>query len=249
MEKFAIISQVSETDLPREKLDNLAMALNIQAQSHLLPIHGVTATFDIRNDAPKGYIPFYIQYNIDSDSQEGYHWVDDLGLPYVRVKFNKDFDQFTLTCSHEGMETITNPQIKKFGQTTDFTLLNKKGVEFFEICDICQSKETAYRINGIMVSNFVSPNYYDVTTSKNIKYDFLGLVKGPGEILEGGYKSWKISDSEYLQAFRTKGVLTYKLLSGNKTIELTANANPFTWLVPSVGGVLAIILYLIFRKK
>lgn len=248
MEKFAIISQVSEADLPMANLEKLAKALTFQAQSHLLPYHAVSGTFEVRKDLPNGYIPFFIQYDINSPNQAGYHWVEN-GIPYVRVKFTRDFDQLCLTCSHEALETIVNPQIKKFGQGQDFAILNRRGAEMFEICDICQTKEFAYRIDGVMVSNFVTPNYYDTVTKKGLRYDYLGLVSQAGEILEGGYKSFKISDTEYLQAFKTKGVLTWKLLTGNKTVELTANSNPFTWLAPTLGSALILVLYFIFRKK
>lgn len=250
MEKFAVISKVSERDLPADKLRAMVEALNIQAQSHLNQYWGKSGSFEIMTNAPAGYIPFTIEYDIESPTQNGFHWVDSTGNPYARIKYRADFDALCLTASHEGMETIINPKVEKFGVGMDFTMINRRGEEYFEICDICQTKEFGYRINGVQVSNFVTPDYYNLTksSSQKVKYDFVGFVNGPGEILEGGYKSWKLSDTEFIQAFKTKGVLTYKLLTGSKTIELTAQTNPFSWIAP-LSGVLLFIGFLIFRRK
>lgn len=254
MEKFALISQVSETDFPREKQVLIANALTIQGFEHLYPTHGKSGSMEVMKSLKSGYIPVYVQYDIDSPSQEAYHWIYENGKPFVRVKFDKDFDDLCRVISHEFLETIVNPNVDKFGQTSDFGMLNRSGSEYFEICDICQSKEFSYRIDGVMVSNFVTPSYYNVNLGKtnvlqNVKYDFCGYVKQPGEILEGGYKSWKVSDTEYLQAFKTKGILTYKFLTGDKVVEVSATQTGSSVILPSLAAVLVLFLFWIFNKK
>lgn len=254
MEKIALISQVSETDFPREKQLQLAKVLSFQGVEHLYPYHGKAGTVEVFNYVPEGYIPFYVQYDIESNnSQDAYHWTDENGKPYARVKFNKDFDELSRITSHEFMETLVNPNVDKFGQTSEFEMLNRKGTEYFEICDICQSKEYSYKIDGVVVSNFVTPSYYNVNLGKtnilpNVKYDYCGFVKAPGEILEGGYKSWKVSDTEYLQAFKTKGFLTYKFLTGDKVVEVSAVETGSSVLIPSLAGLLILFLLWIFKK-
>lgn len=254
MEKFALISQVSITDLPLEKQALICKALNVQGVQHLYPYHGKSGSIEILDSLPSGYIPLYIQYDIKSSGQDGFHWVDENGNPFVKIKFDKDFDELTRITSHEYLETIINPQVDKFGQTSDFMMLNRKGEEYFEICDICQSKEYSYRIDGVLVSNFVTPSYYNINLGKtnilpNVKYDFCGYVKEPGEILEGGYKSWKLSDTEYLQAFRTKGELVYKYLTGDKVVEVSAVQTGSSVLIPSLAGLFVLFLFWIFNKK
>ncbi|MDR6564963.1 MULTISPECIES: hypothetical protein [unclassified Arcicella] len=249
MEQFVIISEIDKKLLPIDKLNALAAALTIQAKEHLYKFWAKNATYEVGSlqDVTAGKIPFYIQYDIGVNEQNGYHWAENR-KPYVKVKFNPDFDQLCLTCSHEGLETIINPQIDKFSALEDLTILNSKGQSFFEICDICQSKEYAYRVNGILVSNFVTPNYYDTVPQKNVQYDYLNFVERPGEILEGGYRSWKLNDSEVLQAFKVKGLLVYKKITGDKIVQVTAKSQPFTWVIPLIIGI-GISIYLIFKSK
>lgn len=251
--KFLLISSIQE--LSDTVLQKIAEALTIQANQHLYPYYGKNASFEVGHEKKEGFVPVEIQRSIENEStadgyqQNGYHWADNSG-PYVKVRYTSDIDQLSLTISHECLETIINPLIDKFANPVDLSLQNSRGEPFFEICDICQTKEFAYRINGVLVSNFVTPNYYDKMFTKGVQYDYLGKVSQPGEILEGGYMSWRISDSEYLQAFRTKGLLFWKKITGDKVINLTANSTPFpvALLVMSlaiIGG----LLYLIFSKK
>ena len=254
MERFALISQVSQTDFPRDRQLKLAKVLSIQGVEHLYPHHGKSGTMEVFSYVPAGYIPIYIQYDIQSgNEQEAYHWIDENKKPFAKVKFNKDFDELSRITSHEFLETIINPDITNFGQTSDFVMLNRSGAEYFEICDVCQSKEYSYKIDGVVVSNFVFPSYYNVNLGKtnvlqNLKYDFCGYVQAPGEILEGGYKSWKVSDTEYIQAFRTKGVLTYKFLTGDKVVNVSATQTGSSVIIPSLAGLLVLILFWIFKK-
>lgn len=249
--KFLLISYIPELSV--DTLQKIAEALTIQASQHLYAFYAKSASFEVGNAKKQGYIPVEIERNIDNDNadgyqQNGYHWADSNGA-YVKVRYTSDIDQLSLTISHECLETIINPLIEKFGNPVDLSLINKKGEPFFEICDVCQRKEDGYRINGILVSNFVTPNYYDTIYTKGIRYDFLGKISRNGEILEGGYMSWRISDSEYIQAFKIKGVLFWKKLIGDKTIDISANSTPFpVALGIAFLGLVATALYLIFRK-
>lgn len=251
--KFLLISSIPE--LSGAVLQKIAEVLTIQANQHLYQYYGKTASFEVGNEKKEGFVPVEIQRSIENEGagdgyqQNGYHWADASG-PYVKVRYTSDIDQLSLTISHECLETIINPYIEKFGNPVDLSLQNSRGEPFFEICDICQTKQFGYRINGILVSNFVTPNYYDKNFTKGVRYDFLGKVETPGQILEGGYMSWRISDSEYLQAFRIKGVLFWKKLTGDKVINLTANSTPFPVALFIMGlAIVGGILYLIFRKK
>lgn len=245
--EFSIISNVKE--YTAGSLQNLADALSIQARDHLYPNWGKTASVSVGKTGI-GIIPIYVDYEIDSKEQNGYHWVDSNKNPFIRIKYNYDFDQFCLTTSHEFLETIINPTVEKYGNPESLQLVNKQGEEFFEICDVTQSKEYSYRINGIMVSNFVTPNYYiDKLVRTGVKYDYLGYVTKPGEILDGGYKSWKISDTEVLQAFKAQGILVYKRITGDKSVNVTANSAPLTWILPSIAGLLLAVYFFFFKRK
>ncbi|MFD1820369.1 hypothetical protein SAMN04515674_104284 [Pseudarcicella hirudinis] len=254
MVNIGIISQVSALD--RSALLKIRDALNIQADQ-LMKINGYEGhyeIFDSVSSMPDNYYPMYIKSEIDQAELNGYHWVDEQNKPYIDVRYNSDFDALTLTMSHEGIETIANPRVDKFLKADNF--LNEPNLEgqfFFEIADITQSKEFAYRINGVLVSNFVTNNWYDAAKIPGQKYDYLGYCTEPRQLLEGGYKSLKVTDKrnpslvEYWQAFKQKGVIVWKKLNG-KDVALTAISNPFPWIIVALSAVF-IFLFLIFRKK
>lgn len=248
---FRIISEIDPNSLPSSKLDALAKALTYQSEKHLFPFWGKSAQVVAYNSlVDDGAIPIYIKKEIDTEGQNGYHWQDENGKPYIIVKFNPDFDQLCLTTSHEFLETIINPNIDKYKKSENLVIINRKGEEFFEICDVTQSKSYSYRIDGVMVSNFVTPDYYTDNTAKAGKqYDFLKLVQGPGEILDGGYKSFKLSDSEVLQAYKVKGVVLWKKITGSKVVQLSVSSTENTDFY-ILGFVLIVsLLGLIFKQK
>ena len=59
-----------------------------------------------------------------------------------------------------------------------------------EACDPCEDNSYAYTINGIAVSDFITPHFYDPMVTAGTRYSFTGAVKAPRQILPGGYISW-----------------------------------------------------------
>ncbi|RDJ93861.1 hypothetical protein B4Q13_18970, partial [Lacticaseibacillus rhamnosus] len=56
-----------------------------------------------------------------------------------------------------------------------------------EVCDPCLGDEFGYRIEDVLVSDFVTPAYYD---GADAPFDFREHVKEPLEVLGGGSLSW-----------------------------------------------------------
>ena len=59
-----------------------------------------------------------------------------------------------------------------------------------EACDPCEDNSYAYTINGIEVSDFITPHFYDPLVTPGTRYSFTGAIKAPRQILPGGYISW-----------------------------------------------------------
>jgi hypothetical protein len=102
-------------------------------------------------------------------------------------------------------------------------------VEFLvEVCDPCEDASYSYTANGVMVSDFLTPHYYDPVGSAGVQYSFTGAIPGPRQVLPGGYLSWHdpVSD-HWWQAvffgaqleFRDLGVLTQMKGSLRETID------------------------------
>lgn len=59
-----------------------------------------------------------------------------------------------------------------------------------EVCDPCESEDRAYLVNGVKVSDFITPHYYDPNGASGVRYSFSGKVQAPHTVLEGGYVSF-----------------------------------------------------------
>lgn len=48
-----------------------------------------------------------------------------------------------------------------------------------EVCDPSDDAAFAYSIDGVLVSDFITPNFYDAVAANNIRYSFTGSIGGP----------------------------------------------------------------------
>lgn len=171
------------------ELMRTAAALQKQVTRDYAPIWHVRATvsaFAALKDVPNGYWPVIVMDDIHSKDAAGYHQ-DRHGQPYALVEMS---DTWSLTASHETLEMLTDP----FGNRLVSGRSPKKGqgrVEFLvEVGDPCEDIAFAYTVNGITVSDFITPNFFDPVTAPSTRYSFQGAITRPREVLKGGYLSW-----------------------------------------------------------
>ena len=184
------IALVSKTrKISFSDLTKVAAALQKQAVRDLGPIWGLQATvdaFEKLKDVPVGYWPIIIKENIDDPGAAGYH-SDKYRQPFSLVAYG---DGWSLTCSHEMCEMLVDP----FGNRMVSSGSIKKGqgrVNYLvEVCDPCESDKFAYSVNGIMLSDFYTPHYFDPVKAESVRYSFTGCITEPKQILKGGYLSW-----------------------------------------------------------
>jgi hypothetical protein len=98
-------------------------------------------------------------------------------------------DEWTLTASHEVLEMLADPFGKAF--MTGPSLQFEEGtVEYLiEVCDPCQDSSFGYTVDGVAVSDFVLPAYYNASGSG--QYSFANHITEPRSVLDGGYVSWR----------------------------------------------------------
>ena len=65
--------------------------------------------------------------------------------------------------------------------------------------------EFAYSVNSVMVSDFYTPQYFDPVKSRGVRYSFSGQVRGPREVLDGGYLSWFDPQTRHLFQLQVDG--------------------------------------------
>lgn len=155
----------------------------------------------------------------------GYHDVNSAGIPYAEMRYA---DDWSIVLSHEVVETVVNPWTDFVLSSEDFeeyetiegqtNQVDEKIDVLVEIADPTQDGAFSYLINGVRVSNFYYPSYFNLTTygSASIRYDYLGVITKPKEILEGGYLSFRTRLGEWVQARVSLGVTYYqRLTDGN----------------------------------
>src|SRR5260370_3703644 len=102
----------------------------------------------------------------------------------------------SVSLSHEVLEMLVNPTGDRTipGQSPD---PSQGRVDFaVEVCDPCEAE--SYPVNGIAVSDFYTPNYFDPVVNSSVRYSFKGTITKPREVLIGGYLSWHDPVSDHL---------------------------------------------------
>jgi hypothetical protein len=191
---LALVSQTKKVSA--DALMRGAAALQKQAIRDFGPIWNVSATVDAfgkLKDVPLGYWPVIIQDDIHQSGAAGIH-LDQGGQPYALVEYSPDW---VLTASHEVLEMLADPFGNRLvaGQSPK----PKQGrVEFLvEVCDPSEAAEFGYTVNGLLVSDFYTPKYFDPLANSGTRYSYTGAIKKPRQVLKGGYLSWHEPKSDH----------------------------------------------------
>jgi hypothetical protein len=126
----------------------------------------------------------------------GFH-SDKHKQPYSKVIASKSDPSWTVDASHEILEMLVDPYGNRMQSSVAIEVVGgkiKDGTGQFgylvEACDPCEDNSCAYTINGVAVSDFITPHFYDPLVTPGTRYSFTGALKGPRQILPGGYISW-----------------------------------------------------------
>ena len=189
------LALVSESN--RAQMDDLlkvSAALQKQASRDLAPIWEISSTVDAfakLEDVPDGYWPMIIKDNIGMNAA-GVHEDQD-GQPFALISAADDINDWSLTASHEMCEMLVDPSGDK-QVTGDSPMPGQGRVSFLvEVCDPSEASDFAYSVNGVLVSDFYTPHYFDPMKAPGVRYSYTGAITAPRQVLRGGYLSWKDS--------------------------------------------------------
>jgi hypothetical protein len=199
-------SAVSFTDIA-----NVSAALQKQVTRDFGPVWEVNATVDPFHDleaVPTDYWPIIIKDNINQPGAAGFH-TDNNGQPFSLVQADASW---ALTASHECLEMLADP----FGNRTIAGSVPQQAsgkakklprvLYLVEVCDPCEDGSLGYQANGVGVSDFITPHYYDPAVAASIQYSFGGHIKAPHQVLDGGYVSFgDPTTSEWYQVVLQNG--------------------------------------------
>lgn len=193
--QIAVVSESSA--VPSDLVARISAAVQKQVTRDLSSVWEVSATVDVfarLEDVPLGSWPIVIQDNIDYAGAAGIH-LDKDGQPFALVEANADEDVVSLTTSHEALEMLVDPYGKRL-VAGDSPKPDQGRVLFLvEVCDPSEHARNAYSVNGVLVSDFYTPEFFDPVAAAGVRYSYTGAITGPRDVLLGGYLSWMLPES------------------------------------------------------
>lgn len=173
--------------IPLATVSQVAQALQIQLDRDFTPVWGVAAiitAFDKGEKIPASHWPLRI---VDRPvGGLGIH-LDRNHHPYAQIMATSDW---SVTASHEMVEMLVDPYGQKFISAPDIDPhSDHHQVRYLvEVGDPCEI--WSYEIQGVALSDFVTPEYYNDHAPPGTAFDYLGRLSKPLEVPRGCYISW-----------------------------------------------------------
>jgi hypothetical protein len=198
-------------EIPTRFVLQAAAAVQKQITRDFTPFWGLPATIDAFEDlssVPSDYHPVVVFGDADDLTQElaplvgeqftaeliddferqrlsGLHLNAFTRQPFALVAAS---DAWSVTLSHEVLELIADPYGNRLLAARHPLDPGQRVKYLLEVCDPCQS--IWYPVNGVPVSDFYGPRYFDPVDAGQGRYSFTGEIERPLQLLDGGYLSW-----------------------------------------------------------
>lgn len=225
MDRIAVIN--ATTVMSDADVLTMVKAIEVQMDKHFYPLWGIPANLHF---VPRGSRPprglWYLAMLDDADQAGvlGYHDITNDGQPLGKVFAKTDMlygYSISVTLSHEVLEMLADPDVNLLVQ--DGSRANRFWA--YEACDAVEADELGYDINGVRVSNFVTPDYFETFRTSG-RFDYLGQLAGPvPRLTPGGYMAY-VENGVWNQVFAQSQV------SGERTALHRARYRSR----PGVGG-------------
>lgn len=231
LRRFPVVALINESTVPND-WTKIAAALQLQAQRDFMPVWGTGCTIIVtdRAHAPAGSWWLVILDNSDMAGALGYHETTPEGLPIGKVFARTDL-QFGLdsavTASHELLEMLADPYIDTIKGVVMFN--GQPRIYACEVCDPVEADALGYLINGVRVSDFVTPAWFH--PGEPGPYSFRQNVTAPLQLARGGYISWL---TNFTQGWQQTTARTDEHLTESLAAATLADGDPRTH--PQVGS-------------
>lgn len=197
-------------------------AQQVQLDKDFAPLWGLGATCVFvppEHVIPPGAWQVILLDHTDQAQASGYH--DDTGPggePRSKVfiaDIKADGSSWTVTTSHETLEMIGDPTINK-------SVTFDGWVYAWENCDACEDDHFGYRINGLLMSAFVLPSWFDPSGKAPFTFPVIPSIDAPFKLAEGGYigrRQWPSGPWSQLMADGAPGVRALHKKPSSRTIR------------------------------
>ena len=180
------------TSLKDKEIASAVPAFQTQVRRDFAPVWGIDAdvSFTAKGSRPPSGA-WWLAVLDDSDQAGalGYHDITDQGLPLGKVFAASDKKYgltWTVTASHELLEMLGDPDIN----LAAYVEHGGGGLRLYayEVCDACEADKFGYAIDGVLVSDFVTPAWFEsFRKTGSARFDHQGRIKHPFQLLPGGY--------------------------------------------------------------
>jgi len=182
---------------PGVDFDALIAALQKFVDECFAPVWGTPAKLVKTNDFQPGAWALVLLDDADQANALAYHELTPDGLPiskvFVRTILNAG-DQVSVAASHELAEMLVDPAINLMATGPD-----PQAVYAYETADPVEA--LSFRVGDILMTDFVYPAYFELFRKPgSAKFDYLGHVEAPFQILAGGYQI-VMKNGNWTQAF------------------------------------------------
>jgi hypothetical protein len=194
--QVGLVDMTGQIDV--DLVHSAAIALNLQVTRDLPQFWPVTATVTYLpnpDKIPAGIWPVQLVKTLPPN-EGGFH-SDKHKQPYAKVIASRNDPSWTIDASHEILEMLVDPYGNRMQSSVAIEIIRGKIQDgtgqygyLVEACDPCEDNSYAYTVNGVAVSDFITPHFYDPMVTSGTRYSFTGAIKGPRQILPGGYISW-----------------------------------------------------------
>lgn len=185
--KIAIVN--ASTVLKDKEVETAVPALQKQVSGDFTPHWGIDAELLFVPKGHKAPVDFWQLTVLDNSEHAGvlgYHDMTKAGQPLGKIFAGSVLHYgkaWTITASHELLEMLGDPNINLVAFSEGESLLYA-----YEVCDACESDQYAYKIDGILVSDFVYPGWFEpLHVARKEKFDFMGKISRPFGLLPGGF--------------------------------------------------------------
>jgi hypothetical protein len=192
--------------LSLDEVAPVAAALQRQVTEDFAPWWGIDAdvvALGALEDVPRGYFVVQLVRSIDQAGIEGFHYLNQIGEPHALVRV--DHKHWSMAVSHECLEMVGDPS----GNLTQAAPPPGETVGVVdylqEVCDPCQHFNYGYELDGIAVSDFYGPNYFDTRAKAGEQYCITGKLKAPRTLLPGGYLCYRDATGNWYKRVRDGG--------------------------------------------
>jgi hypothetical protein len=231
----------------KDDLAAVAAALDLQVNRDFAPVWGIAATVAMLPDAdqvPPGVWPIFVKDELPP-GMGGVHLTKHL-QPFALVKAG---ETWSLAASHECLEMLADPAGTRLFASQGIGMENGAIVSLdthfeylVEVCDPCEAPDCAYLIDGVLVSDFYTPRFFDFAAAGGVRYSHTGKITAPRQVLPDGYLSWyEATEKQFFQLQNGPGGPQVRPLglpkSGNlrRFVDL-ANKNGPRWELSHAGA-------------